>query len=401
MKINMFLAVIFLLLAGTWIIDADGYWTEIQRNSYHTGRADFSGDISEPQILWKYYRGGYIDTSNASVDDTGNIYFSINGSVKAFNGDLKQIWSTVSFGASRIFKIADFDKNGELELLVGGTSGISIISAQNGSILSVLSTESPSFMKIADVNEDGFDDIFVRGRNGTGLIEAYDLSGGVSFPVLILQITENIPVWGFEICVGDINNDSKKELVFDRMTGGLISVFNAEDGTLLRNKGRILEGSYTYGFNEIINVDSDVQNEFIFGGSTSSATDNGSYSITVYDFTDDAVQWQYEYGWSTVNKGFRMVPGSVADFNGDGVIDIVVSVFNNTLEGITDKDGVNAPDIWTTLVYRGDNGLLQSRIDNTYLEGFADFNGDGVDEFILRSAPDLSKKFRKIKKKQE
>jgi hypothetical protein len=123
-------------------------------------------------------------------------------------------------------------------------------------------------------------------------------------------------------------------------------------------------------------------------------TDKGSYSLTVYDFVDDVVQWSYEYGWNTANKGFRMVPGSVADFNGDGIIDIVVSVFNNTLEGATDKDGVNAPDIWTTLVYRADNGLLQARLDNTYLEGVADLNGDGVKEFIIKSAPDSSKKLR-------
>lgn len=353
-----------------------------------------SGAVNEPGILWKYYRGGNLSQNNVAVDEDGNIFFSINGVVKAYSKDLNLLWLSVNFGASRIFKIIDLNIDGTKELVVAGNLGIRIMNKENGSILSTIPTESPTFAKFADVNDDGFVDLVVRGRWNTKDVRAYDFSSGVTTPETIWQITENIENYGLELTLGDLNNDGEKELAADRMYGGLISVFMASDGTLIRDKARVLEGSYAYGFNQIINVDSDIQNEFIFTGRTSSESDKGSYSLTVYDFVDDAVQWSYEYGWNTVNKGFRMVPGSVADFNGDGVKDIVVSVFNNTLEGDSDKDGVNAPDIWTTLVYRGDNGLLQARLDNTYLEGVADLNGDGVKEFIIKSAPDSSKKLR-------
>ncbi|MBP7432322.1 hypothetical protein KA996_02130 [bacterium] len=394
MRKRKIISLISVLTVSTVFLFASGFWPEIQNNSFRTGRAEMSGGITEPGILWKYYRGGNLSPNNVAVDENGNIFFSINGVVKAVDKDLNLLWVSENFGASRIFKLIDLNNDGTKELVVAGNLGIRIMSKENGSIFSIIPTESPAFAKFADVNEDGFIDLVVRGRWNIKDVRAYDFSSGVTTPQMLWQIIENIEGYGFELTFGDLNNDGEKELITDRMKGGLISVFNADDGTLIRDNGRIIEGDYAYGFNQIINVDNDTQNEFIFTGRTSSESDKGSYSITVYDFIQDAVQWGYEYGWNTVNIGFRMVPGSVADFNGDGVIDIVVSVFNNTLEGTTDKDGVNAPDIWTTLIYRGDNGLLQARLDNTYLEGVADLNGDGVKEFITKSAPDSSKKLR-------
>jgi len=382
----MFISTVFLF--------AGGFWPETQNNSFRTGRAEMSGSITEPGILWKYYRGGNLSQNNVAVDENGNIFFSINGVVKAVDKNLNLLWVSENFSASRIFKIIDLNNDGTKELVVAGNLGIRIMNKENGSIQSIISTEFPTFAKFADVNEDGYRDLIIRIKNGVSGIKSFSFSNSLTIPEFIWEIAENIENYGMELVFGDLNNDGEKELITDRISGGLISVFKASDGTLIRDKARVLEGTYAYGFNQIINVDNDTQNEFIFTGNVSSASNNGSYSITVYDFVDDAVQWSYEYGWNTVNKGFRMVPGSVADFNGDGVIDIVVSVFNNTLEGATDLDGVNAPDIWTTLIYRGDNGLFQARLDNTYLEGVADLNGDGVDEFIIKSAPDSSKKLR-------
>jgi len=387
-------SIVFVLFVSTVFIFAGGFWPEIQNNSFRTGRAEMSGGITKPGILWKYYRGGNLSQNNVAVDEDGNIFFSINGVVKAVDKDLNSLWISENFSAGRIFKIIDLNNDGTKELVVAGNLGIRIINKENGSILSIIPTESPTFAKFADVNDDGSMDLVVRGRWNTKDVRAYDFSSGVSSPQMLWQITDNIESYGLELTFGDLNNDGEKEFASDRITGGLISVFNAGDGTLIRNKARVLEGAYAYGFNQIVNVDNDSQNEFIFTGNSSTNTGNGSYTIVIYDFVDDVVQWKYEYGRNTVNKGFRMVPGSVADFNGDGVIDIVVSVFNNTLEGATDKDGVNAPDIWTTLVYRADNGALQARLDNTYLEGVADLNGDGVKEFIIKSAPDSSKKLR-------
>jgi len=392
-KIKIF-SIVSVLTVSTVFLFAGGFWPEVQNNSFRTGRAEMSGAVKEPGILWKYYRGGNLSPNNVAVDESGNIFFSINGVVKAVDKNLNLLWVSENFGASRIFKLIDLNNDETKELVVAGNLGIRIMNKENGSIFSIIPTESPAFAKFADVNEDGFIDLVVRGRWNIKDVRAYDFSSGVTTPQMLWQIIENIEGYGFELTFGDLNNDGEKELITDRISGGLISVFKAIDGTLIRDKARVLDGNYAYGFNQIINVDNDDQNEFIFTGRTSSESDKGSYSITVYDFAEDAVQWQYEYGFNTVNKGFRMVPGSVADFNGDGVIDVVVSVFNNTLEGATDLDGVNAPDIWTTLIYRGDNGLFQARLDNTYLEGVADLNGDGVKEFIIKSAPDSSKKLR-------
>lgn len=387
-------SMILILLISTVIVFAEDFWAEAQNNSFRTGRTEMSGAVNEPEILWKYYRGGNLNPNNFAVDKDGNLFFSINGAVKAVDKNLNVLWLSENFGAGGIFKIIDLNNDGSKELVVAGNLGIRIISNENGSVQSIIPTESPAFAKIADVNNDGFADLVVRGRWNIRDVRAYDFSNGADEPKIIWEITENIENYGVELTFGDLNNDTEKELITDRMYGGLVSVFKAGDGTLIRDKGRVLEGDYAYGFNQIINIDNDTQNEFIFTGRTSSESDKGSYSLTVYDFVDNVVQWQYEYGWNTVNKGFRMVHGSIADFNGDGVVDIMVSVFNNTLEGVADLDGVSAPDIWTTLVYRGDNGMLQQRLDNTYLEGVADLNGDGVDEFILRSAPDSSKILR-------
>jgi len=393
MKKNVIFVAFLWVICGTVLLSGDGFWTEIQDNSFRTGTSDVDGNISTPEILWKYYRGGYVSPPNAVVNN-GNIYFSINGVVRAFDSSFNKLWETENFGAGRIFKITDIDKNGDKELVVSGTSGIRIVSAQTGLILSVISSEYPSFVKIADINDDGYEEIIVRGRWSVAELRAYSFAGGSSLPVLLWEINENIPRYGLEIAVGDLNNDGNKEMIMDRITGGLISVFNSSDGTLLRDKPRVLEGAYAYGLNQIINVDSDVQKEFIFTGTSSTSSSNGSYVFAVYDFVEDSIQWKYEYGKNTANKGLRIVPGSIDDFNGDGIMDVVVSVFNDTMEGTADLDGVNVPDIWTTLIYRADNGLLQAKIDNMYLEGIADLDGNGTSEFILKSVPDASKKMR-------
>lgn len=391
---NRVLNFVSVMLISTLSVFSQGFWTETQNNSFRTGRTETVGNLISPQILWKYFRGGNINPENIAVDKKGNIFYSINGVLKAVDDNLNLLWESDNFGSSRIFRIIDLDKDGINELVVAGNIGIRIVSSENGSILSVIPTESPDFAKFADLNEDGFDEIIVRGKWNVKELRAYNFLEGASAPVLIWKITSSIESYGFEVVTGNLDNIAGKEIILDRMPGGLISVFRSYDGLLLRDRSRVLEGKYAYGYNQIINVDSDEQNEFIFSGNRSSESDEGSYSITVYDYVNDSVQWQYEYGFSGVNKGFRMIPDSVGDFNGDGVKDIAVSVYNNVLEGLTDKDGVISPDIWTTLIYRADNGLLQERIDNQYLEGIADLNGDGIDEIILRYAPDSSKKLR-------
>ncbi|HSW61495.1 MAG TPA: VCBS repeat-containing protein, partial [bacterium] len=394
MRKTKIFSIVFVLTVSTVFIFAGGFWPEIQNNSFRTGRAEMSGGIVEPGILWKYYRGGNLSQNNVAVDEDGNIFFSINGVVKAVDKDLNLLWESVNFSASRIFKIVDLNNDGTKELVVAGTAGIRIINKENGSILSIILTESPTFAKFADVNDDGLEEIVVRGRFSVAELRAYSFFNGSNAPIILWEAYECIPRNYFEIVLGDLNNDGKKDMAFDRRDGGKVSLIDTLNGSCIKETERLLSGTYVHGLNQVVQMDSDNYKKFVFTGSKSADSDNGSYSITVYDFVKDVAQWQYEYGRNTVNKGFRMVPGSVADFNGDGVIDIVVSVFNNTLEGATDKDGVNAPDIWTTLIYRGDNGALQKRLDNTYLEGVADLNGDGVKEFIIKSAPDSSKKLR-------
>ena len=390
MKYFLLLLVIFVFMT----LSGDEFWTEVQKDSFHSGRVDVDGEITEPEISWKYYRGGSLSPENVIVDSENNIYFSINGVVRAFDGGLNLIWESERFGAGKIFKITDLNNDGEKELVIAGEDGIKIVSILDGSIFSTVETESPTFAKLADLNDDGVEDLVVRGMWGVRELRAYSFSNSILNCDLFWEINEKISSSGIELCVGDINKDNKKELVTDRSLGGLISVFKADDGSLLSDKEGILNGNYAYGFNEIVNVDDDIQNEFVISGSISAEADKGSYSITIYDYVKDSVQWQYEYGVSSINYGFRMVPGSVGDFNGDGVIDVVISVFNNTLEGENDLDGVNAPNIWTTLIYKGDDGILQARIDNKYLDGIIDIDDDGKSEFVLRDAPDASRQLR-------
>ena len=77
-KIKIF-SIVSVLTVSTVFLFAGGFWPEVQNNSFRTGRAEMSGAVKEPGILWKYYRGGNLSPNNVAVDENGNIFFRSMG----------------------------------------------------------------------------------------------------------------------------------------------------------------------------------------------------------------------------------------------------------------------------------------------------------------------------------
>ena len=100
------------------------------------------------------------------------------------------------------------------------------------------------------------------------------------------------------------------------------------------------------------------------------------------------VLWQKEIEASLVEpkRQVRVNPFCVADVNGDGRLDIVVTLFNPpALAGFSADD-----DRWHVVVFDGMKGNVLADYCDQYLAGIADLDNDGASEILTQSANKVS-----------
>jgi hypothetical protein len=279
--------------------------------------------------------------------------------------------------------LTDSNGDGKLDVVVidGESPALEIALLGNGDgtfqpaiTLTTLTGAAPNSINFADFNGDGKLDF--EGRVGNQ-VSVY-LASGTDFLAPVALTTSDSVYDSCNEAVGDLNGDGKPEIVSSNCYDNNLTVFvNNGDGSFqtgvyygagLNALTSTNASLYPYAAT-IADVNGDGKNDIV------SSNDDGG-DVTILLGSGDGTVTVPTIGFAT--GGYPYTPAFVADFNGDGLADIMVS-----------------DDIFSMAFLRGyGDGTFRAALDYysptannhyDYSIGIAtgDFNGDGLADFVV------------------
>ncbi len=258
-------------------------------------------------------------------------------------------------------------------LLGNNNDGFSAPTAAPGPIGSGQLSNVP--VAFADFNGDGLLDFVGTDFTSNQLMVYINNGAGYNMPVPLT--TPNGLYDACSIAAGDLNNDGFPEIVAANCQDNNVTVY-VNNGT-----GGFSSGTYYYAGRlpeavAIADINDDGSNDIVaadaFGGDVSVLLGNGDGTLQVptVGYATGGYPGGYPFG-----PTYSTVPPLVADFNGDGSLDVVVadSMFSFVyLPGYGDGTFQGPIDYYTQV------GVL-----NPYGAGIAsgDFNGDGITDYVI------------------
>lgn len=393
------------LLLTTMLPLGQSAWAEPWPTRHHdaarTGRAGGVGDIQEPAVFWRLGLGEGVPVATVLVEDLdqdGELeYVSlVDSALVARDLGHNVLWDTPPLGLNARFEtVGDFDGDGNKEILLLGGQPI-LVDGVTGEVVWRLSPDDPAQLSFRGgfgiaMNVDADPELellygFVGDVNQRRF-RLYDFSNGFDAVTRTWENadTTDLPVNVLRAVVGDFDGDGQaRELAMVNQTFCRAVFININTGARLRTTANLAQGRYCYGLTQAVNVDGDAADELVFTGAT--AASNGSTSVTVYDYPSNAIQWQYEYGVNLASR-FSLAPaGAVEDLDGDGALELVISVYDNQTEANNQRqDGLSLPNQWSVAIYDAATGQTLGSIPNAQAAGFFDVDGDGEPELLTRS----------------
>ena len=162
-----------------------------------------SGTGASAVTLLDWNGDGHLDIAAGGLAD-GSTEVFVNDGVGGFSGADRLL---PDVGSVNAIASADFDLNGESELVIAGSTGLVI--ASNGAALSLLSGIGGIDLAIADLDLDGDQDI-VAVRANDRAVNLY-FNGGSGAPFNQMEIRSGSIG---AVSVADINNDGVPDLLF-------------------------------------------------------------------------------------------------------------------------------------------------------------------------------------------
>ena len=252
---------------------------------------------------------------------------------------------------------------------------------QAASTVTTLSGTAPYNIVFADFNGDGKLDF---AGQSSGQVQVYLASGSDFLAPVALSTSDQV----YDACddsVGDLTGDGKPEIVSVNCGDNTVTIYvNNGDGTFQTGV------YYAEGLNSssgstatlypeaatIADVNGDGKNDIV------SANDNGA-DVTILLGNGDGTVIVPTVGYAT--GGYPFVPPLVADFNGDGLPDVLMSDDEFSLVYL---QGYGDGTFRAALNYYSPSGST----NYSYGIGIAtaDFNGDGLPDFVMGQSSDSS-----------
>lgn len=340
-------------------------------------------DVS-PIPFMKFRRAAFAYSKNTrgltladlDMDGVEELLIGINNKFYAIKGDGTLLFE-VPVNGPILYPpaVADIDGDGDLEIAVNcgfatTQSGVYLIDHQGVVMPGWPKTFSSSLVMnaptMADLNGDGQLEILSTERvtSDVGLIHAYTITGE--------EMDSN---WPFDIgsipcfttSVGDINNDGVVDVITAGYNTGLFAI--GADGVVLPGFP-VYDESIRYSYQSPILVDLDGDGNRDIVGATHG--DAAGYYARNNDGT-------YLSGWPRPINNWTYAPPTVADVNGDGVLD---SFFGNPNQGANPMPTIYGiePDGQDL-----DNFPISKIGGNEGVISIADVNDDGVFDLIFGS----------------
>lgn len=284
--------------------------------------------------------------------------------------DYEQIWTSTYYEASELEDITaieafDVDGDGNVEILIGTASGlIQIFDGKTRQIKKLLQTSrSPRRILMADADNDGLTELVISTFDSTYFFNMGEL-----------DLKRVIPYGSLDMRCGNVDQEPSLELVY--APGKVIRVINDSIEIVWSyNQNK-------FGMVELVDVDSDGINEIIY--------ETKHDGIKVYD----AVLQRLKYTFETQPYYYSY---RIADVNGDGIPEILISQGNGVRGRIYCYNLQNGVELWD--VYNPEKGTMNINVADTDGDGNLDliWAGEcryyGYNSLFVYDIPTLSPKW--------
>jgi outer membrane protein assembly factor BamB len=353
--------------AATEDIDNDGN-LEIVFGTYFNDEHIYALNADDGSLLWSYNTGGCNDASPViyDVDLDGELEVIIPASspyrIYCFDGSTGVVEWSRSTGYPNCIDsppaIADVDNDNKPEVIFGAWYGnIFCLNGEDGSICWQIILGSDSYFQagpnIFDLDNDSQLDIVIAQYSGDCRI--YALKGDDGSVLWYSELPGDYMYHGGSFA--DIDEDGLPEIVIG-CYDNYVYVLNGEDGSLVWT---YYAPYYIASPTSIADLNNDDHLEIVFT----------SYNyLGVLSHTGNLL-------WSCTTGGSMFRGASIADIDGNGILDVVFGADDGILRVL---QGDNGQIIWTLDLEAHYQNIFQ--IDNAPV--IEDFNNDGkLDIFII------------------
>ena len=285
--------------------DGTGNFTEVTHNFPRSGNSQaFFKDLDGDGDLDLFFSG-----QNELAQKFANIYRNDG------LGNFTQVPNNLPVfieGAA----IADVDNDGDQDLVIT-TATISDIYLNNGNAVftpqgNSVFTPVDGIVQIIDIENDGDQDVIISGSN---TIKLYQNNGS---GVYTLNINTTFPAISAEgIEVADTDNDGDLDLIINGNTQNLLYINNGAG--LFSSISTNLQQTF-FGKNAFADLDNDGDQDLLIVGSQAGGLPNIFNIVYRNDGNNTFVQTQ-------ILGGEYIADCVIADFNGDGLKDIIIQGF--------------------------------------------------------------------------
>lgn len=350
---------------------------------------NFSGSYTISPIKFDYNSDGFIDL--IVKDNQNNAYVLLNNQNGGF---LPQQFLFALGGVASIYKIDDFDNDGDFDLYILDNSSLKIYLKTNGNFVnpSVLNVASAPFNEfgLLDVNGNGYKDILYW-KNGAIWVKYFGLNTTTNQIVVLndLPVVQNIPFY--------TNSNNSRSIYIKGISPGIYDVYVALEST--QNQSNIHKFTISNGLfssAQIVltnfNINIFTLNNFIFSDLNNSgkvdflfSSNFNSQNMLLVNYDIDNLSDKTICYQQTINTDNF----TVIDMNGDGVEDVCIGQQNGL--GYYKKMVNNQHGAIKNLI-----GVMSNPNAATYtLNSIMDFDNDGLGDVIDYSESGLYAKIFK------
>ncbi|WP_432970502.1 PQQ-binding-like beta-propeller repeat protein [Dactylosporangium sp. CA-233914] len=364
-----------------------GQWPRMGLDTRNTCYQPMPGKIRRPGIAARTYLGGTSSPVMAArLDDDGTLgllYIS-GGVLFARDHQLAELWSVAGLAPTDILGVYDLAGDGKRQVVMLGPTTLYALSATDGSVVWKKDMGASSYV-YATATQIGHLDPALAGLqivtwpyfSEYGYAFAFDKGVAAGYQLWQSNPAYANPAYLPEVVIGDADGDGATEVVIagfrevtafagatgERRTGG------AWNGHVDWETGPNVDGR-NYGLIQLVDIDGDGRLEVVdlADGVTLHA------AVVENNASGFSVLWDKFIEYTENHKALRSTVNSVRDVDGDGRVEIVCGLYNDT----GDKR-------WHVLVADAIGGLDSPKLDlaDRYLRGVQDFDGDGHAELLV------------------
>lgn len=354
-------------------------WHTYRRDHQLTGRCPVAGNIARPEVRWSFQLGGSeheVFTLPAERGRT-DLLIAAGGGLVRYDANGSVVWKSKSYGLNAIAAIADLDGDGAQEIVASSGYEVFVFSSRDARLLMrdyvgfPISAGVPANIVLChrfDPDSRGMH--LVVPLMSAREVRTYDFRRGAAHALPAKSFWMD-DAYHPTIAAVDLDRDGVDELIVSKLCG--VYVFDVLSGSMKSSVQWKSNGERhrNYGLLQFHDIDGDGDLEVII------AADRVARHMSVLDNDGRgnlSLLWDrfIEFIYPNDTTELRHTWNSVSDVDGDGRLELVTALYNDR------KD-----NRWWLEVIDPVTGKVKTEMEDRYLWGIQELNGDGIPELLV------------------